>query len=81
VVSGRPARLSADARSCIGAGRCVDVAPELFDSGEDGLVVVLRQPDEPQLRAAAEEAAALCPVMAIALRAERVLTPGDQSGR
>jgi len=77
------AELSADTDGCIGAGRCVDVAPELFDSGEDGLVVVRRQPDEPRLYAAAEKAVDLCPVMAIELlRADRrVLTPGEQTGR
>lgn len=61
-------RIEADKDRCVGAGQCTLTAPEVFDSGDDGLVKVLREhPDESQA-GDVREAAALCPAQAITLR-------------
>lgn len=55
--------VAADRDRCIGSGQCVLSAPEVFDSDDDGLVVVLR-PDRDD--ASVREAIEMCPVNAIA---------------
>lgn len=65
--SSRP-RVHVDRELCIGAGLCVLAAPEVFDQGDDGLVVVLvddalDDPDD-----AVREAARRCPSGALTLR-------------
>jgi ferredoxin len=57
--------LTANRDRCIGSGHCVLSAPEVFDSDDEGLVVVAREDrdDEPAVR----EAIQLCPVSAIAI--------------
>ena len=53
---------------CVGAGRCVVAAPEVFDQGDDdGIVVLLTDSPAPGARAAVLEAADLCPGRAIRL--------------
>jgi len=56
-----------DEEKCCGAGQCVLTAPEVFDQREeDGVVVVLdAHPMAMADRAAAREAAAVCPTGAI----------------
>lgn len=52
---------------CIAAGRCVAVAPEVFDVDEDGFVVLLqKRPESAQLNSA-HTAALVCPARAIYL--------------
>jgi ferredoxin len=56
-----------DRAVCIGAGLCVLAAPEVFDQGDDGLVVLLvadavDDPDD-----AVREAARRCPSGALTL--------------
>jgi ferredoxin len=52
---------------CISSGNCVDVAPELFDMDDAGIVVALAdQVDEAGL-SNAQQAAEMCPVQAILL--------------
>ncbi|MFF7634702.1 ferredoxin [Kitasatospora sp. NPDC008050] len=53
--------ISVDQGLCQGAAQCLRTAPELFDQGDDGLVVLLRQARSAPERAAAREAALLCP--------------------
>ncbi|GAA4139186.1 ferredoxin [Actinomadura keratinilytica] len=60
--------ISADRDRCIGSGQCVLSAPHVFDSDDDGLVVVV-DPDRTGDRAV-REAAVLCPVGAITVAAE-----------
>ncbi|MFD9035396.1 ferredoxin [Streptomyces sp. NPDC059567] len=51
---------------CQGAGMCVLTAPEVFDQNEaDGRVVLLEATPPVERRAAAHEAAELCPASAI----------------
>lgn len=59
-------RVETDKDTCVGAGQCALTAPEIFDSDEDGLVELLRQPGESE-RDAVHEAVELCPARAIAV--------------
>jgi ferredoxin len=63
----------ADEERCVGAGRCVISAPDVFDSDDDGIVTVLRQPDESTIEGV-REAERLCPGRAISL------VPGPPGG-
>lgn len=62
-------RVEADRDRCIGAGLCVMNAEEVFDQGDDGLVVVLPEGTAaavpPEHAAAAERAVAGCPAGAL----------------
>jgi ferredoxin len=53
---------------CISSGNCVDVAPELFDMDDEGLVVALTDTVTDDGLGTAEQAAGVCPVQAILLR-------------
>jgi ferredoxin len=56
-----PMKITADRDVCIGAGMCVMNAEEVFDQGDDGIVVIL-EPDVPAAHAdAAARAIAQCP--------------------
>jgi ferredoxin len=56
-----------DRETCIGAGTCEALAPELFAvTGSGPAEVLASEPDE-ELRPAAEAAEASCPMAAIAL--------------
>ena len=63
-------RIHADTDRCIGAGQCVLTAPDIFDSGEDGLVVVLVPEPAEALLDDVREAVDLCPARAIGLSGE-----------
>ncbi|MEU6719109.1 ferredoxin [Nonomuraea sp. NPDC046802] len=64
--------VTVDQVKCVGAGQCVLVAPEVFDQREeDGLVTLLDPAPGDHLRAAVDEAAALCPAAAIGLEGPR----------
>ena len=52
---------------CIAAGRCVAVAPEVFDVDEDGFVVVLQEAIEAESVDSAHTAAMVCPGRAITI--------------
>lgn len=61
-------RVVIDQDKCCGAGSCVRTAPEVFDQrDEDGLVVVLDAQPPDRLRAAVDEAAAICPAGVISI--------------
>ena len=62
-------QISVDPTICVGAGQCVLTAPELFDQGDDGLVLVLHSHiDTADGRAAAVQAGELCPSGAITIK-------------
>jgi ferredoxin len=66
-----PMRISVDTERCCGAGQCVLAAPEIFDQREeDGIVVLLTAEAPPELYAAVEDAAQICPAGVIALAAQ-----------
>ncbi|SDD35786.1 Ferredoxin [Bradyrhizobium brasilense] len=59
-------RIEVDKEKCVGAGRCVVAASEVFDQrDEDGVVVVLTDAPGAELREKVRLAAQLCPAMAI----------------
>jgi ferredoxin len=58
-------RVSADRTVCVGAGICALGAPDVFDQGDDGLVMVLQSAPEGDDEPAAREAGRLCPSGAI----------------
>ncbi|MEU8242620.1 ferredoxin [Actinoplanes missouriensis] len=62
-----PARLVVDRAVCCRSGACSLVAPDVFDQGDDGKVLLKDATPPPHLRAAAEEAVDYCPVSAIRL--------------
>lgn len=61
-------RVFVDQTKCVGSGRCVAHAGDVFDQSEDDGTVVLLI-DEPQAasRAAVDKAARLCPAQAISV--------------
>jgi ferredoxin len=64
---------------CVGAGRCVVTAPEVFDQDDDdGIVVLLTDSPAPAAWAAVLEAADLCPGRAIRVTDDDVT--GDEDG-
>jgi ferredoxin len=59
-------RVRIDESRCIGAGRCVAQAPDLFDQREDdGIVVLLQDSPDASLYDRAVRAAAQCPARVI----------------
>jgi ferredoxin len=54
-------KIEADRDVCIGAGMCVMTAEEVFDQGDDGIVVVLEVEVPAEHAAAAARAVAGCP--------------------
>ncbi|MCA1223098.1 ferredoxin [Streptomyces sp. 8L] len=60
-----------DQDRCCAAGQCVLAADDIFDQrDEDGVVVLLDHvPDDADALARAQEAAALCPALAIEVHA------------
>jgi ferredoxin len=54
-------KIEADRDVCIGAGMCVMNAEEVFDQGDDGIVVVLEVEVPPEHADAAARAVAGCP--------------------
>jgi len=54
-------KIEADRDVCIGAGMCVMTADEVFDQGDDGIVVVLEVEVPAEHADAAARAVASCP--------------------
>jgi ferredoxin len=54
-------KIEADRDVCIGSGMCVMNAEEVFDQGDDGIVVVLEVEVPPEHADAAARAVANCP--------------------
>ncbi|MFE9427587.1 ferredoxin [Kitasatospora sp. NPDC006697] len=61
------ARVIADRERCMAAGHCVFGVPEVFDQGEDGLVVLLEQAPGEELAPAVRLAVSLCPSRALSV--------------
>lgn len=60
-------RIVIDGDRCIGSGMCANLAPELFDLGDDcKAVAIVESPAESQ-RSTVESAVTCCPVDAISL--------------
>lgn len=60
-------RIVLDQKRCSSIGMCEAVAPDVFEVGGDGALVVL-QPEQPEeRRALVEDAVAACPTGALSL--------------
>ncbi|MBE3014071.1 ferredoxin [Microbispora sp. NEAU-D428] len=71
-------KVTADRSRCMAAGHCAISAPDVFDHGEDGLVVVLDAEPGEERRREVEVAEDLCPSRAIAvLRTAAVAAPAE----
>jgi ferredoxin len=68
----RPATIIVDRDRCTGIGICESIAPEHFEVGADGVLLVLRQDIDADDLAVVEEAVRSCP--ALALKLDRVPT-------
>lgn len=57
--------VEADRETCEGHGLCVQVAPEVYQLDEDGVVVLVHDEVDESQKAAAEAGARVCPVAAL----------------
>lgn len=60
-------RVEADLKKCEGYANCVLAAPEVFDLGSDGKVVVLNPECDESLRPQVAEAVRNCPTGALSM--------------
>ena len=60
--------VEADRELCIGSGNCTETAVGVFELGEDGRVIVVKEQLEDADLEAVEEAVDLCPVQALVLK-------------
>lgn len=65
--------VKADLNLCQGYGNCVVEAPSIFDIGDQGTVIIMRQTVDEADRETAEAAARSCPVSALSV--ERLRHP------
>jgi ferredoxin len=70
-VSAAGARLRVDPIACDGRGLCAEVLPELITLDDWGFPIIRDQDVPPGLRAAADEAIRLCPLLALRLDLRR----------
>ena len=61
-------RIMADRDTCEGLGMCEAMAPELFEVGDDGTVVVHDEQPSEDHRQDVTAAVDACPVLALSLR-------------
>ena len=61
-------RIVADRDTCEGLGMCEAMAPELFEVGDDGTVVVHDEQPAEERRQDVTAAVDACPVLALSLR-------------
>ena len=55
-----------DRERCVGSGSCEMLAPDVFEVGDDGVVAVLRAPEQTDADDV-RDAVAACPTRALAL--------------
>ena len=60
-------KVHVDQERCVGAGNCVVQAPDIFDQGEDGIVILLQAEPAADMHEAARDAANTCPALAITI--------------
>ncbi len=60
-------RVQVDRERCVGSGACEALAPEVFEVGDDGILLVHQEePDDEQLDAV-RDAVQACPTRALSL--------------
>lgn len=67
-MSGMSVHVLAD--RCVGSGQCLMLAPEVFDLGDDGTAIVLREQVDAAQAEDVASAAHLCTAQAIVLRTD-----------
>lgn len=60
-------RIRHDQSSCASLGLCEDVAPDLFEVGDDGVLRVLDDTPDPARRVFVERAVAACPTRSLSI--------------
>ena len=63
-------KIVVDFDRCASNGRCMEIAPELFEVRDDGYLYVLNEHPDESSRALVEEAVANCPTQAISIEEE-----------
>jgi ferredoxin len=58
-------KVRVDAAACTGHGRCYSLAPEVFESDDEGHCIVIAPEPDPGLHEQARTGAANCPEQAI----------------
>jgi ferredoxin len=61
-------RIEANRELCAGLGMCEAMAPDFFEVGDDGTVVLLQESPAEQHRPDVTAAADACPVLALKVR-------------
>jgi ferredoxin len=64
-------RVSIESEKCVGAGQCAMFAPDVFDQGDDGIVVLLQEEPPESLHEEVREASMMCPARLITLSGQR----------
>lgn len=54
-----------DRETCLGCGICIDLCPEVFESDDEGLAIVIVDAVPPELETTVQDAAEQCPEGAI----------------
>jgi ferredoxin len=60
-------KIIVDENRCTGLGICESIAPEFFEVGDDGALVLLRSQFDEADRADIEEAVRSCPTLALSI--------------
>jgi ferredoxin len=60
-------KIIVDENRCTGLGICESIAPDFFEVGDDGALVLLRSQFEEADRAEIEEAVRSCPTLALSI--------------
>jgi ferredoxin len=68
-------RVTIDTSACQGHGRCFTVAPEVYESDDEGYGKAVSEVIAPDLESQAELGRASCPERAIRLTVDQVLQP------
>ncbi len=58
-------QVTLDAQLCIGSGSCEEIAPQVFEMGDEGVVSVIELNPPSDLTEVVEQAALSCPTAAI----------------
>jgi len=64
-------RVVVDHDRCVAAGNCASLVPRVFAQSDDGKVILIKADIEQDLRSAVDDAADLCPGMAIEVTQDR----------
>ncbi|MEK8169527.1 ferredoxin [Streptomyces sp. M19] len=54
-------RVNIEREKCVGAGQCAMLAPDVFDQGDDGVVVLLQEQPPEELHEDVRQSAMMCP--------------------